>query len=217
MYGRKGTTARPSCHRVRISSCTVLYCLTLLLGKAEEERKRGDTYTDRSPSPHEHVLIVLHHSPGVLDHRVDRERRQTHTCDALEHGPLDHYHAVVLDEGDAGCRPRGELSTGAGTAHVACCHAPDDLVGREVLGVFVGLAGWGEDVPVAQVGLVAFVGDIAEQIGPGDAVGGAHEVGVCDGAEGLAYVGGVGDIAVGGQEDGANAVDVTGVSVRGVG
>lgn len=99
---------------------------------------------------------------------MDRERRQPHACDALEHGPFDHYHAVVLDEGDAGCRPGSELGigAGAGTAHVACCHAHDDLVGREVFGVLVGLAGWGEDVPVAQVGFVAFVGDITKQIGP---------------------------------------------------
>lgn len=148
---------------------------------------------------------------------MDRERRQPHARDALEHGPLDHYHAVVLDEGDAGCWPGGELGAGTGTAHVACCHALDDLVGGEVLCVLVGLAGRGEDVPVAQVGFVAFVGDIAEEIGPGDAVGGANEVGVCDGAEGLAYVGGVGDVAVGGEEDGADAVDVPGVAVGGVG
>lgn len=152
---------------------------------------------------------------------MDRERRQPHTRDALEHGPLDHHHAVVLDEGDAGCGPGGELaaSTGANDAraHIACCHAFHDLVGGEVLCVLVGLAGRGEDVPVAQVGFVAFVGDIAEEIGPGDAVGGAHEVGVCDGAEGLAYVGGVGDVAVRGEEDGADAVDVSGVPVGGVG
>lgn len=40
---------------------------------------------------------------------------------------------------------------------------------------------------------------------------------MCDGAERLAYVGGVGDVAVGGEEDGTNAVDVTGVAVVGVG
>lgn len=83
-------------------------------------------------------------------------------------------------------------------------------------GVLVGFAGWGEDIPVAQVGLVAFVGDVADEVGPGDGVGGADEVGMRDGPEGLAYVGGVGYVAVGGEEDGAQAVGVAGVAVGGV-
>lgn len=45
--------------------------------------------------------------------------------------------------------------------------------------------------------------DVADQIGPRDAVGGFDEVRVCDGAEGFANVGGVGYVAVGGEEDGA--------------
>jgi hypothetical protein len=40
---------------------------------------------------------------------------------------------------------------------------------------------------------------------------------VCDRAEGLAYVGCVGDVAVGGEEEGAEAVGVTGIAVGGVG
>ena len=57
--------------------------------------------------------------------------------------------------------------------------------------------------------------DVAEEVGPGDGIGGAHEVGVCDGAEGLADFRGVGDVAVGGEEEGADAVCVGGVAVRG--
>ena len=43
--------------------------------------------------------------------------------------------------------------------------------------------------------------DITDQIGPGDAVGGFDEPGVGDWSEGLADVGGVGYVAVGGEED----------------
>jgi hypothetical protein len=61
------------------------------------------------------------------------------------------------------------------------------------------------------------VGDVADQIRPGDGVGGAHKVRVCDWAEGFAYVGCVGDIAMGGEEDGAESNGVSGVSVWSVG
>lgn len=40
---------------------------------------------------------------------------------------------------------------------------------------------------------------------------------MCDGAEGLANVGGVGDVAMGGEEDGADALGVGSVAVWGVG
>lgn len=79
------------------------------------------------------------------------------------------------------------------------------------------LDGGVEDALVVPVGFVAFVGDVPEDICPGDAVCCADPVGVGDGAEGLAYVGGVGYVAVGGEEDGAEAGGVGCVADVGVG
>lgn len=45
---------------------------------------------------------------------------------------------------------------------------------------------------VGAVGFVALVSNVPDEVGPGDAVGGADEVGVRDGAERFADVGGVG-------------------------
>ena len=56
---------------------------------------------------------------------------------------------------------------------------------------------------VPHIGFVAFVPNVANEIGPRDAVGGFNEVRMCDGAEGFADVGGVSYVAVGGEEDGA--------------
>ena len=58
---------------------------------------------------------------------------------------------------------------------------------------------------VSQVGFIPLVGDVADQIGPGDAVGGLHKPGVRDGAEGFADVGRVGDVTVGAEEESAEA------------
>ncbi len=49
------------------------------------------------------------------------------------------------------------------------------------------------------------MGDVTCYVGPGDAVGGFDEFGVGDGAEGFPYVGCVGDVALGGEEGGADA------------
>lgn len=189
------------------------------------------THPDRRPGTQEHHLGVLQHAPGVLDYRVDRECRQPHAGDTLEHGALGHHHAVVLDEGDLGGRPgcqsvgraaagrgigrRSGLPGAQGPGDVARGHALDDVLLGEVLGVLVGLAGRGQHAPVAQIGLVAFMDDVADQVGPGDAVRGAHQVGMGDGAEGLANVGGVGNIAMGGEKDRPQAIGVTGVPVGG--
>lgn len=54
--------------------------------------------------------------------------------------------------------------------------------------------------------------DIANQVGPGYAVGAFDEPGVCDGPEGLADVGRVGDVAVSTEEDGSDAGRVGGVA-----
>lgn len=73
------------------------------------------------------------------------------------------------------------------------------------------------DCLIVQVGLVPLVPHVADQVGPGDAVGGFDEPGVGDGAEGLANVGRVGDVAVGGEKDGAQTGGVGGVAEVGVG
>ena len=67
-----------------------------------------------------------------------------------------------------------------------------------------------------EVGFVPLVPDVADQIGPGDAVGGFDEPRVGNGAEGFADVGGVGYIAVGGEEDGAEAGGVGCVAEVGI-
>lgn len=71
-------------------------------------------------------------------------------------------------------------------------------------GAHARLAGM-EDLLVAEVGFVAFVADVAEEVGPGDTVRAADQPWVSDGAEGFTDVGGVGYVAVGAEEDGAGA------------
>lgn len=58
--------------------------------------------------------------------------------------------------------------------------------------------------------------DITDQVCPGDAVGRSDEPGVGDGPEGLADVGGVGYVAVGGEEDCAEARGVGCIAKVGV-
>ena len=58
--------------------------------------------------------------------------------------------------------------------------------------------------------------DIADQVGPGDAVGAFDEPRVRDRPEGLADVGCVGDVAVGTEEDCSDAGRVGGVTEVGV-
>ena len=58
---------------------------------------------------------------------------------------------------------------------------------------------------IAEIGFVSFVGDVTNEVCPGDAVGGSDEPRVGYGAERFADVGGVGDVAVGAQEDGTES------------
>ena len=94
---------------------------------------------------------------------MNRECRQTHTGNALEHSPLRHDHAVILREWDLRRRPvQGIVGVGlVANGHVARCHALDDLILGRLAGVLVGVPGWREGLPVAQVSFVAFVADIA--------------------------------------------------------
>ena len=59
--------------------------------------------------------------------------------------------------------------------------------------------------------------DITEQISPGDSIGRAPEVGMRDWTKRFTNVGGIGDITLGGEKEGADAIGVGGVTVGGVG
>ena len=118
------------------------------------------------PRPTDEITFESFTSLSALAALTDRVRLgHIVICNGFRNPALTAKMASTLDTISGGRFELG-IGAGAGTAHVACCHAHDDLVGREVFGVLVGLAGWGEDVPVAQVGFVAFVGDITKQIGP---------------------------------------------------
>ena len=66
---------------------------------------------------------------------------------------------------------------------------------------------------VAHVRFVALVADVADQVGPGDAVGASYQPWVGYWSEGFADVGGVGDVALRGEHDGAEPVRIGGVAV----
>ena len=83
--------------------------------------------------------------------------------------------------------------------------------------IAIRITGGGQRAAIPQIGLVALMPDVADQIGPRDGVGGAHEDRVRDGAERLAYLGGVGDVAVRGEQECADARGVRGVAVGGFG
>ena len=69
---------------------------------------------------------------------------------------------------------------------------------------------------IVEVGFVPLVTHVADQVGPGDAVGGLDEPRVGNGAERLANVGGVGDVAVSGEKDSAKTGGVGSVAEIGV-
>lgn len=190
------------------------------------------THPNRRPGPYECTFVVSQQPSGVLDNAVYRKRRQSHTGNALEHRPLRHDHPVVLYQRDVRRRPgdqrisipltvrpaRGWVRTGCQrSSNIARCHALGDVRSLQVGGILVGFAGGSQDAPVPQIGLVALVDDITEDIGPGNTIRATDQPGVSDWPEGLAYVRCVGDIAVGGEEEGADTVCVGRVSVGGIG
>lgn len=79
------------------------------------------------------------------------------------------------------------------------------------------VAGRGQRAPVAQVRLVALVADIADQIGPGYTVGRSDEPGMRDRAKRFSYVGGIRNITLGREEDGADPPGISGITVWCVG
>lgn len=124
---------------------------------------------------------------------MDCEGRQPHARHALEDGSLRHDAPVILNRGHVtrleGARTGARLSRrgvrGSDGGHARFARVEGPLV--------------------AEVGFVAFVADVADEVGPGDAVGAFDEPGVGDGAEGFADVGCVGYVSVGAEEDGAGA------------
>lgn len=187
-------------------------------------RKRN-TYPNWHPGAQKCSLSPTHHTPRVPDDAVDSESRQPHRRKALENGPLGHNHAVILRERDFRRGPGRErvlrfpiLAAGRQRpAQVARSHAADYLVAGDLTGISVRLARRGQRAPVAQVCLVPLVADVAEKIGPRDTVGRADYPWVGDGAERFPNVGGVCDIPMGGEEDGADAIGVCGIAVWGFG
>lgn len=70
---------------------------------------------------------------------------------------------------------------------------------------------------ISEVGFVALVTYIAGEVGPRDGVGTPDEPGVGDRSEGFANVGGVGDVAMCAEKDGADTGCVGGIANVGVG
>lgn len=154
---------------------------------------------------------------------MNGKSRQPHTSNTLEHRAFHHNHAIILRERNIRLRPRSKLRALLFLLPIQWArditrrHTADNLVLRKLAGIFVGLAGRHECAPIAQVCFVAFVAYVANQVGPGDSIGGANEPRVCYWTEGFANVGGVGDVAVGGEENCADAIGVSGIAVVGVG
>lgn len=159
---------------------------------------------------------------------MNGERRQSHGCNALEDGPLRHDSSVVLNGRYPSCNDLAAcqytaLATKLYTLGIrcflrkllhltndtrsppCCCHVfvflllCVDLCRR--LEVVLGV----EDLLVAHIRLVAFVGDIASQVQPRDTICALDKIWVGDWSKGLADIRGVGDIAMGREHDGANA------------
>ena len=176
----------------------VLDWLVKDLGKERHDRKPE---TNRGPRPQGSVLHVFHRSPTVAHHGMDGERGQAHARDALEDAALQHDGPPVLQRrhrprADRRRRPRRRDQVDAE-------HLP---LPRGQLQLRV------PDPLVVPIRLVTLVADVAEDVGPRHAVGAPHQPWVRDGTERLANVGRVGDVAVGREENGAEAGRVGGVA-----
>ena len=187
------------------------------------------THPDRSPRPHKRRLRPLERAPRVLHNGVNRERGQPHTRQTLKHRALRHDGPVILADRDLyrvprrqrvllGINPRHRMRLGHGRLQGVWERMLEFASGLGVrdCGIAVCLCLRTQHRPVLQIRFVPLVRDVAEDVRPGDAVRAAHDPRVGNGSERLAYVGGVGDIAVGGEEEGAYARGVTCVAVGGV-
>jgi hypothetical protein len=173
-------------------------------------RRKRETYPDWYPRSHERDFAPVQHTARVFHHTVNGKCGQPHTRHTLENGAFSHNHSIVLCKRDIHGRPGFQCICRSvqGPGEVARSHATDDMRLGHVAGILVGLAGWDESAAVAEVSFVAFMADVADKVGPGYAVGGADEPRVCDWAEGFAYVRGVGDVTMSGEEDCTNAASV---------
>lgn len=180
------------------------------------------TNPDRPIRPYSLILRILQRLPRMLHNTVNRERRQPHTRNPLKHGPLRHDspiilnrryppgHSLTLRERRPRLAPRQpgpELPRRVHDRRMLVA-ARDALALAALLRV--------QDALVAQIRFVALVSDVAGQVGPRDGVGALYDIRVRGGAEGLADVGGVGNIAMRGAENGADAGGVGGVPEGGV-
>ena len=187
----------------------------VLDGVVKQRRQEGhdcETEADGAPGADRLVLEVLHGPAAVPHHAMDRKGREAHGGETLEDAALQHDGAVILKGGDD---TRGGLvlrceGGGLGAA-VLVYQAQQALLARRQLNVGVA------HPLIVPVRLVALVADIAEDVSPRDAIGAAHQPGVRYGPERLSNVGGVGDVAVGGEEDCAHARRVGGISDVGLG
>ena len=180
------------------------------------------TNPDRPIRPYSLILRIFQRLPRMLHNTVNRERRQPHTRNPLKHGPLRHHSPIILN-----CRyPPGNSLTLRKRRPRLASRQPGPELPRRVHGRGVLVAARDtlaiaallqvQDALIAQIRFVALVSDVAGQVGPRDGVGALYDIRVHGGAEGLADVGGVGDVAMCGAEDGADSGGVGGVPEGGV-
>ena len=173
MYGSKGTQARPSCGDPGQS-----------FEMSSENKGCLGAYSDRTVRPYRRIFDIFQSSAGVSYHRVDREGWETHTGDTLEGSSLRHHTPVVLN-----CRDMARLEpTRACASLIPCC------VGRSRRSDS-GDAGM-ENSLVAQVGLVALMGNITNEVSPRDPIGTFDKPRMCYRAKRLPNVGSVSDVTV---------------------
>ncbi|KFY32555.1 hypothetical protein V494_07864, partial [Pseudogymnoascus sp. VKM F-4513 (FW-928)] len=163
-----------------------------LIKQKRQHRHNAQAQSHGSPHPQPGGLDVLHRLTCIPDDRVDSKHRQPHRRNTLKHSPLHHHRPPILQRAHHALNQQLLPSPWPLRKRIQLLR-PQRLLIRAVR-------------------LVPLVRDVAGQVDPADAVGGAHEVGVRDGAEGFTDVGGVGDVALGGEEGGADAGRVGGVA-----
>jgi hypothetical protein len=132
------------------------------------EKTKIHTHPDRSPRPYLRILRVLQKLPRIPHDTMDRKCRQPHTSDTLKDRPLRHDRPIILN-----CRDMDRL------------RRRRSLLGsqRRASGIPMLVVDVPSQPRIPLVRLVSFVADVANQVGPGDAVCTANEPRVGDGAE----------------------------------
>lgn len=177
---------------------------TISTRRIDSDRDRT-TYPYRTPRPQPSILNILHSPPGIPYDTMYSKSRQAHTRNTLKHRPLYHHGPVILN--------RRYMSTLLRLCNLPRRHIIIVRRPRTCSLLLEHFSTWVQQPLVPTIRLVSLMPDVANQIGPGYAVGAADEPRMRDGTEGLANVGGVGDIAMGAEEDGAQACGVGGVAV----